>query len=317
MSDIVMGVEVGPGFCSGCLVAPRGSKGDLHRQKLPMSASATQIKEAIAGMCLELKHQASIRGWSVSNVGISINGLISDDGEILHSRRYPDLVGENIDKYIRAETGLSSLSVNRYQAIAWGEHLFGGGRRMRCCLVVFMGSSVGSGLIVERRLWPGVDGAAGKIGHVSVSEKSRPCSCGRIGCLEQFVSYKGIRATLARLRETEKFSGLEGLDLEAVTIEQIIDQALRGDQLAIEVVRQVGDKLGVALCNVDAVLNLDGIVIAGPLSKSASLIGPSILSKLSDNRYTAPRRQLMVVPEEIGEASGCVGAAMRAWEKFS
>jgi len=89
------------------------------------------------------------------------------------------------------------LALNDANASALGEHRFGAARPYRSLLLVTIGTGVGSGLILDGRLWSGVDGAAGEFGHLTVEPEGRLCGCGNRGCLEQYVSATAIAAAAA------------------------------------------------------------------------------------------------------------------------
>ena len=83
---------------------------------------------------------------------------------------------------------------NDVRAAAWGEFRFGAGRNAHSVIVVFVGTGLGSGAVLDGQLWRGAGNAAGELGHMQMVPDSLPCPCGQRGCLEQYVSGSGFGA---------------------------------------------------------------------------------------------------------------------------
>ena len=102
------------------------------------------------------------------------------------------LDGFNITDFLEKRTGLPVACGDDANVIALGEQRFGAGMGLSSFMVVTIGTGLGSGLILEGKLWTGVNGYASEFGHVTVQQDGLPCPCGNRGCLEQYVSARAV-----------------------------------------------------------------------------------------------------------------------------
>jgi glucokinase len=196
-----------------------------------------------------------------------------------------------------------------------GEHKRGAGRPYRDLLGVFVGTGVGGGLILEGKLRRG-RGAAGEIGHAVVKAGGRTCRCGRKGCLEAYAGRASIES-VARRRQDEGtktilFEIMHHKHRDRVTSSVIADALEQGDPLTVHLIDQAVEALGVALASAQNLLDLEAIIVGGGLGDR--------LGKPFVARVTAAMRPhlfdtdhpLAVLPTELGDLSGAVGAAVTA-----
>jgi len=239
-------------------------------------------------------------------------GLIAVDGTVTTSPNPPALDGRPLAADLAERLRLPVVVANDANAVAWGEALFGAGREFASFLALTLGTGVGGGLVLDRRLWLGADGAAGEVGHWTVVPAGRSCGCGNRGCLEQYASARAL-AVLARERiEAGAASALAEIPAEELTSLQVGEAARRGDALALAVLDEAGGCLGQVLGGIANLLNLDGAVITGGAVDSFDLMRPAILRELRRHAFTVPGRRLAVVPGRLGDEAGILGAAALA-----
>jgi len=206
--------------------------------------------------------------------------------------------------------------VNDLSAAAWGERAFGAARGADDAVLVFVGSGVGSGLILGGRLHQGAGGVAGEIGHVKVAPRGaqpRPCGCGEWGCLE---AYAGGMNLAARVRD-EVAEGKAGGVLEAaggdasrVNASAVEAAYLAGDPYARELWAEVGELLGTAMANVVTLLNPARLVLGGGVLLGCPNLERIARAHLGDRTLRVARRGLVVERAGLGDDAGVVGAAL-------
>lgn len=162
--------------------------------------------------------------------------------------------------------------VNDANAAALGELWQGGGMGCRNMVFVTLGTGVGGGVIVDGRLLSGVHGCGGELGHMKLfSDETRPCGCGKRGCLEQYASATGIvREAERRLAGWSGETALRGAG--PLTAKLVLDCAKAGDPLASEVAAFFGDCLGRALAAVSCVCDPEVFVLGGGVSRAGEYI---------------------------------------------
>ena len=151
-------------------------------------------------------------------------------------------------------------------------------------------TGVGSGLVLDGRLYSGAHGAAGEIGHTIIDPDGPLDACGQRGCVEAFCG----GAALAR--ETGESAA------------EIFEQAARGDERAVAIVRRAATTMGYVLINVANLLDPDLIVMGGGVTRSWGRVAPVLLSVLRSSPFIRPSRRPRLRRARLGDRVGQVGA---------
>jgi glucokinase len=166
-----------------------------------------------------------------------------------------------------------------------------------------IGTGVGSGLILDGRLWTGIDGAAGEFGHITVEPGGKACGCGNTGCLEQYASARAIAAPAG----SPEAGGTCGAAAVAA-------RALKGDPVAAAVFQQAGRYLGIAAAGVLNLLNLEAIILGGGVAGSFELLAVPMRNEIAARAFAIPGARVRVLKGELGDDAGVLGAAAAAFE---
>ncbi len=169
---------------------------------------------------------------------------------------------------LRDSIGLAVALGNDAHCSALGESAYGVAHGMETFITITMvRSGLGSCFFSNGVAHLGYDGFAGEVGHACIEDGGRQCTCGRRGCLEEYVSNRGIVRTARELMEkTDTPSILR--DAKELTLETILDAANKNDALAIEVWRYTGVLLGIGIANYASIVNPEAIIITGEVIKS-------------------------------------------------
>ena len=168
---------------------------------------------------------------------------------------------------LRDSIGLAVALGNDAHCSALGESAYGVAHGMETFITITMvRSGLGSCFFSNGVAHLGYDGFAGEVGHACIEDGGRQCTCGRQGCLEEYVSNRGIIRTARELMEkTDTPSILR--DAKELTLETILDAANKNDALAIEVWRYTGVLLGIGIANYASIVNPEAIIITGEIIK--------------------------------------------------
>ncbi len=188
------------------------------------------------------------------------------------------------------------------QRLAAAEHWLGAGAGVANMLGMVVSTGVGGGLILGGRLIDGAKGNAGHIGHVVVDQET-PCACGGIGCLEAVAS--GPRMAAWASAQGWRM----GHDAESRTGKDLTDDAHAGDGIARAAFSRAGTALGVAIAGAAALADLELVTIGGGISQAGPLIFDPLQASLTRHARLDFTRDLKVVPAELGQDAGLVGAA--------
>lgn len=158
--------------------------------------------------------------------------------------------------------GIPATLGNDANAAALGEWRYGAGRGIDDLLVVTLGTGVGSGFIVNGSLVLGSAGNAGELGHMTLIPGGRACTCGRKGCLEAYVSIRGMLATYAE----------EGGTANPIDVKTIADLAHAGDISAIACFQRTTEWLSIGLANAVCATGPKRIVLFGGIARNGDLL---------------------------------------------
>ena len=136
-------------------------------------------------------------GIGVPN-GNYFTGMVKDPPNLGQEWQNLDLV-----KFVKKYQDIPVKITNDANAAAMGEKSFGVAKEMNNAVVITLGTGLGSGLIIDGKVFYGHDGFAGELGHIIIDPKGRICECGRQGCLEMYVSAKGIKETIKWYEENQ------------------------------------------------------------------------------------------------------------------
>ena len=209
--------------------------------------------------------------------------------------------------------GVPVVVDNDANAAALGEHRMGAGMGHEHMIYAALATGIGGGLILNGKLYRGMHGMAGEIGHMFVSDSiGSPCLCGVTGCVQSISSGANMAKYVTdRIKEGEdstilNYAGtLSNIDMEAV------GKALKGnDPLALEVVNRGAEYLGRMFHSLSQVFDINVFVYGGGISKLGSRFIDRMIAayrhySLIDQRYPAK-----FIPAKFGDQSGLYGAAL-------
>ncbi|MGZ8570951.1 MAG: ROK family protein [Actinomycetota bacterium] len=201
-----------------------------------------------------------------------------------------------------------------------GEHQRGAGRPYRNVIGVFVGTGVGGGLVLDGKLRDG-RGAAGEIGHASVTPAGRRCSCGRHGHLEAYAG-RGCMETRARDlhakgKKTILFDIMEKQGKPRISSGVIAKALEKQDRMAVSLVDDAVWALGIALASTQNLLDLEAFIIGGGLGDRLGQPFVDRIVAAMQPRLFVPEQPPVVLTTELGDVSGAVGAAVLAGRAVS
>jgi glucokinase len=234
------------------------------------SSEAGEGPDRVIGRMIEtLEKAASEAGVAVADlggVGVASPGALDlVHGLVQEAPQLPGWDGVPIVQIMSERLGLPVLLENDANAAALGENRFGVGRGTRYMVYLTVSTGVGGGIIIDRKVYHGVTGSAGELGHMVVWFNGPRCLCGERGCLEGIASGSGIAWRAQELVEAGKAPGLERMKRERNRLgaHEVADAARSGDEQARRLFDEAGLYLGVALANHINIFNPEMLVLGG------------------------------------------------------
>jgi predicted NBD/HSP70 family sugar kinase len=198
--------------------------------------------------------------------------------------------------------GAPVLVDNDVNIMALGEH-WSNWRNTEHLVFIKVGTGIGCGIVADRRIHRGAEGAAGDIGHIRVTDDpSAICSCGNVGCVEAIA---GGRALARQLRE---------LGVEAQNSRDVVTLTRAGNPHAVRLVRQGGRYLGEVLSAITNFFNPAVVVISGDIAHAHEQLFAGVREIVYQRSLPLATRHLRIVRSELDDRAGVIGAAVTAIE---
>jgi predicted NBD/HSP70 family sugar kinase len=216
------------------------------------------------------------------------------------------------------DIGILSYVENDSRAMAFGEFFGGKPFEVKNALFLNMDYGLGLGILTDGKMYYGKSGFSGEIGHVPMFQNEILCHCGKKGCLETEASGWALLRSFKEKIEQGVSSQVMNLcpDLEAVKLENIVEGALNDDVLCIELISELGEKLGRALSFLINVFNPEWVILGGTLSKTGDYIRLPMRSAINKYSLGLVNNDTQLRLSKIGETAGIIGGALLARHKL-
>ena len=216
---------------------------------------------------------------------------------------------------LRDQLGLAVAVANDAHITALGEKAYGSAHGMKDFIIVSIShGGLGSCIFTNGLPHLGFNGFAGEIGHTCVEVNGRQCGCGRKGCLETYVSDRGLVKTaeeeIAKSKEPTLMSELDELNINTIT-----DCCEKGDRVAIESFKRVGYMLGVGLANYASVINPEAIILTGDMMAAGKWLLKPMRQAFDEHVFRNIRGKVRILVSILKEGERDVlGASALAWD---
>ncbi|MBZ0199019.1 MAG: ROK family protein [Ignavibacteriaceae bacterium] len=251
-------------------------------------------------------------------IGVGCPGVISTKrGTVENPPNLPGWDRVNLVKILEKATGKKVYIENDANAAAIGEYMFGAGKKYNSFVMITLGTGVGGGIILKRKIYRGEFGAAGEIGHITIDYKGPKCNCGSYGCIETYI---GNHYLVDRIKK--ELSGRKSIikklvhnDLTKLTPKTICEAAKAGDSFAQEVVKEMGVYLGAALASISNVLDIGIFIIGGGVSGFGKPLFDAIEENARARVLTPLRKRIKVIHAKLKNDAGIKGASALVFYK--
>ena len=223
-----------------------------------------------------IREKISEKGLSISDLagaGLGLPGPVMPDGSV---EVCVNLGWKNMNPQKELSGLLDGLTVktgNDANVAALGEMWQGGGKGYSDLVMVTLGTGVGGGVILDKKIVPGRHGTGGEIGHIRIREEEKEfCNCGGRGCVEQVASATGIAREARRAMERSDAPSEMRKFGKDITAKDVLDCAKTGDEMACEVMETVSYYLGWMLSILAMTVDPEVFVIGGGVSKAGTFL---------------------------------------------
>ncbi len=288
-------------------------------------------------------HEESCRG-KLLGIGIGIAGLVNtSEGLVLYT---PNMTGwDNVAlaHQLKEEFNTDAIVDDTVRCMTLSEKRYGAAKELSNFLYIYIGRGVGSGILLDGRIYRGKHGVAGEFGHMTIREDGNLCNCGNRGCLEAHVSMERILEEAKRgisleadttLRTCIGGGSLEGVIEKGrakgrgieeksagggsiITLQSISSESEKGDRFASSIINRVGEHIGTGIANLVNVFDPGVIILGGEVIDA---FGEPLIKKVNDivqmKAIRAISSRTRIVRGEVMGWTASRGAATLLIEKY-
>jgi glucokinase len=302
MPDFSIGVDLGG---TNLRIAAVSGKGELLEKVTLGTKVALGREHVITEMCDAIQRLSSKYSETgrFLGAGIGVPGIIDmQTGMMRKAANLPGWENYPVRAEVERRLGLRPGNVvleNDANVAALGEQWLGAARGVPNMAVVTLGTGIGGGIVLEGKIWHGMNGMAGEFGHVTVEPEGHPCGCGSRGCAEQYASASAIvRMAREAIASGQAPSLARASSSDAEFAKSVYNLAIQGDEHARRIFRSFGRYLGILLADLINVLNLDMFVIGGGVASAWDAYAPNMFEELRERSLvyaaTAPADPLRI-----------------------
>lgn len=322
-SPVIYGLAPDSGYFVGVDLMSNGLnlglmnfKGELVKLDMDVPYQYRNSQEGLDELCghvTDFIEQLDIAKERILNVGVNIPGRVNP--EMGHSfsrfnfeeRPLVDLMAERI--------GCRVYIDNDTRAMTYGEMSKGVVKGEKNVIFVNLSWGIGCGLILNGELYTGKSGFSGEFGHFPSFDNEVLCHCGKRGCLETEISGMALhRNLLQSVKDGRQTLLAEQImkDEASLTLDDIIDATLKEDLLCIELVEDIGQKLGRYLAGLINLLNPEMVIIGGSLARTGDSILQPVKSAVRKYSLNMVNRDSAIVLSKLQGKAGVTGACLLA-----
>jgi len=314
-----VGIDLGGTNIAAGIVSEQGEI--LLKESIPTlnERESRYILEDMAALVNKLIKDFGIEKSEVVSIGVGAPGTAnSKEGKIAYANNLK-FVNVDIRGVVGSLTGLNVFVDNDANCAALAESVAGAAKDVECSATVTLGTGVGSGIIVENKIFSGFNNLASEFGHTLLVMDGEPCTCGRNGCLEAYASGTGlIRQTIKAGKEHPESKlascSKEG-DIERASARTAFDAARLGDPIAQEVVDKYIKYVGEGMVNLINAFSPEIVCLGGGISNEGENLLKPLREYVSTRIYANSISEDLVPKSKIvkalmGNDAGIIGAAM-------
>jgi len=302
---INIGIDIGATKANIGLVSSSGRI--IASVRIPIQHNLS-VENFIEKLCQDVEHLIETNGFKkreISFYGVGVPGTADYKTGLVEycpNLGWEDIpAGEIFKKNLGVDVKISQDS----RLAAWAEYLLGAGRGFNSIICVTIGTGIGSGVIIDGKIFHGAMNTAGEIGHSVFEKDGRLCSCGNHGCLERYSSGTGIFEQ-AFEAFADKF-----VDRPHKS-ETVFELAYSGDQDMLGLIRHMVEDLAVGIANAVSILSPEAVIISGGLCAHDELVIKPLKELVNKYGYHSwvRKKKLKIEKAQTGAEAPMVGAAL-------
>ena len=286
----------------------------LGKASIPCPRGPEAIADAMAQSVRLALGEAGLTVDQCVSVGVASPGIIDPAAGMVSHAFNLGLQNVPLSQMVSERLGgVPTYLENDANAAALGEFVAGAGKGKNSLVAVTLGTGVGSGAVLDGKLYTGFNYAAFEAGHTVIRRGGRQCTCGRKGCWEAYASATGLIRSTREAMEAHPDSALWRFapTMEAVNGKTPFDAAQTGDAVAQAVLDEYIEDLACGLANLIDIIQPEVLCIGGGICKQGENLMVPLRAALDREEFTKDAaRRCQVVTALLENDAGIIGGAM-------
>lgn len=291
-------------------------KGDMVEQKNNIPYKFENTPDALEELCKTIRDfikKTTINTEKILNININISGRVNpESGYSFSSFNFSE---HPLAEVLTEKIGYSVCLDNDTRAMTYGEYMKGCVNGEKNILFVNISWGLGIGIIIDGKIYTGKSGFSGEFGHINAFDNEIICHCGKKGCLETETSGSALhRILLQRIHAGESSILSKRVDTKSnpLTLDEIIAAVNKEDLLCIEIVEEIGQKLGKQIAGLINIFNPELVIIGGTLSLTGDYITQPIKTAVRKYSLNLVNKDSVILASKLKDRAGLIGACMLA-----
>ena len=308
----VLAADIGGTNTRMAVVNENGDILTLLKKSTHCKEGMEEMVRFIVSFAVETIEKSKLPKEEICGMGIGFPGpLNAGTGTIFNP---PNLNGwDNVPlrAILEKEFKVPVAIENDANAAALGEWWKGAGSGTDSLFCITLGTGVGGGIVIDRKVWHGASSIAGEIGHTTVIRDGIKCTCGNIGCLEAYACSGGILKRVNNALLKERDNSLQPL----TDLKQVGQMVMQGNEIVLNVIKETGVLLGIAIANIVNLLNPEMIVLFGGVTNLGEHLVIPLKEEVKRRAFKKATESLRIELSQLGDNSGILGAARNILSK--
>ena len=291
-------------------------KGDMVELKMNIPFKSENTSEALEELCkliLQFIKKVDIDNDKILNININVSGRVNPESGYSFSQF--NFEERPLAEVLTEKIGFRVTIDNDTRAMTYGEYMKGCAKGEKDIIFVNVSWGLGIGIIIDGKIYTGKSGFSGEFGHTNVFDNEIICHCGKKGCLETEASGSALHRILIERIQNGESSILSNRILSkdnVLTLDEIIASVNKEDLLCIEIVEEIGQKLGKQIAGLINIFNPELVIIGGTLSLTGDYITQPIKTAVRKYSLNLVNKDSAIMTSKLKDKAGIVGACMLA-----
>ena len=287
----------------------------IHKDSVPTKRerSYQEILKDMAMLTLKVLEDSGVGIESVKSIGVGSPGTPDKkEGLIVYANniKFKNVpIRTELQKYIN----LPVIIDNDANCAALAESVAGAAKGAEHSVTITLGTGVGGGIVINRKIYSGFNDAAAELGHIVIMHDGELCTCGRKGCWEAYASATALIRQTKEAAEKNPQSLINKLidgDYSKIDAKTVFDAAKQNDETALKVVERYINYVAEGLIDIINIFTPEVLVIGGGVCKEGEYLLKPLREIVSRGVYSKEVAQTQIKVAEMGNDAGIIGAAM-------